>query len=742
MLFKGKPGEALEILRPDAPQDIPSEVVARKRILLADAFCRLGQTQKAATILSETEASMPTNDPVLPAELALTRGRCASGSDKATAEKYFSSASSLAHGNDEFIEATGLLNVGFLLLSDDRYVEAINKFLEGLNVTSSPLLQDRMLGNLGFAYSQLGDWKMAISFSQRAEKMAAEINNPEAQERWLIDLGKAHFALWMSSEAEEARTDYLKALAIAQQLHDSDNVALCFHNLALIALRRNDPDSAEAYLREGIALSSKRENLHFALDAAKIAAARKQFRDAERMFRELLTPTGSDAALHSEVQRDLGRVYWDEAKSGQAEQMFRAEIATAEMALTRMSRPEYRMAFLDQDLFYDSYIQFLVAQGRPVEALRMSERSRAQVLAAALENNTARNPSISVPALQVLSKQRKQTIFAYSMTNSQTFLWVITPSSFKLFELPGQRDLFPLIRDFNQEIQAHYDIDNSPNGVRLYEALVQPAENLVPKGARVVIIPSRLLSLVNFEALIVPGDKTRYWIDDVDVQIASSLSLFSEEATGTRKNARHVNGLLAIGAPVDVSKDFPALKFAPEELRRVQNHFQVDQSLVFAGKEATPLAYRNSNPGSFRFIHLDTHGVSNDLNPLDSAIILSPAEDKSYKLYARDIKDIPLHAELVTISACYGAGTRWYNGEGIVGLAWGFMRAGAHQVVAALWEVDDASSPQLMDDFYSELVQGRSAAEALRDAKLKMLHSPDFHRHPYYWASLQLYTGS
>jgi len=118
-------------------------------------------------------------------------------------------------------------------------------------------------------------------------------------------------------------------------------------------------------------------------------------------------------------------------------------------------------------------------------------------------------------------------------------------------------------------------------------------------------------------------------------------------------------------------------------------------------------------------------------------------EDKSFKLYARNIKDIrPLRAVLVTISACYGAGEKTYSGDGLVGLAWAFMRAGSHQVVGALWEVDDSIMPKLMDDFYGELDRHKSVAEALRSAKLAVLHSKDFHRKPYYWASLQLYTGS
>ena len=120
-------------------------------------------------------------------------------------------------------------------------------------------------------------------------------------------------------------------------------------------------------------------------------------------------------------------------------------------------------------------------------------------------------------------------------------------------------------------------------------------------------------------------------------------------------------------------------------------------------------------------------------------------EGDSYKLYARDIVQHRLNASLVTISACNGAGTRAYSGEGLVGLSWAFLRAGAHNVIGALWEVSDASTPQLMDAFYRELFQGKDPAAALREAKLGLLRSADpdsVFRKPFYWAPFQLYAGS
>jgi CHAT domain-containing protein len=131
-------------------------------------------------------------------------------------------------------------------------------------------------------------------------------------------------------------------------------------------------------------------------------------------------------------------------------------------------------------------------------------------------------------------------------------------------------------------------------------------------------------------------------------------------------------------------------------------------------------------------------------SPLDSAVVLSRnhADATVYKLYARDILKQNLHADLVTVSACYGSGLRNYSGEGLVGLAWAFLRAGSHHVIGAIWEVSDVSTPLLMDHLYSELARGSQPDTALRSAKLFMIHSDGVFRKPLYWAPFQLYSGA
>jgi len=165
---------------------------------------------------------------------------------------------------------------------------------------------------------------------------------------------------------------------------------------------------------------------------------------------------------------------------------------------------------------------------------------------------------------------------------------------------------------------------------------------------------------------------------------------------------------------------------------------------VLTQARAVPAAYTASGPDRFRYIHFVAHGTASRSSPLDSAVVLSPAQrnPEDFKLYARDIVQHPLHARLVTISACYGAGLRTYAGEGLVGLAWAFLRAGSHNVIAALWQVDDASTPLLMDRLYSELEAGKTPDAALRTAKLALIHAPNVYRKPFYWGAFQLYAGS
>ena len=271
---------------------------------------------------------------------------------------------------------------------------------------------------------------------------------------------------------------------------------------------------------------------------------------------------------------------------------------------------------------------------------------------------------------------------------------------------------------------------------------------------RVIVIADGSLLSLNFETLLVPTPEPHYWIEDATIANASSIALLGASSRTLALSRSQGMGqlkpvstsatapkLLLIGDPVYTGTEFPKLTQAKLEIERVESYFSPASRLVMDGASAKPSAYATTKPIHYDYIHFVAHGTATRVSPLDSSIVLSKDGD-AYKLYARDIMAQPLRAELVTISACYGAGNRAYSGEGLVGLSWAFLRAGAHNVIAALWEVNDLSTPQLMDNLYLNVKNGQDPATALRAAKLAMLHSENVFRKPFYWGAFQLYIGS
>jgi CHAT domain-containing protein len=204
----------------------------------------------------------------------------------------------------------------------------------------------------------------------------------------------------------------------------------------------------------------------------------------------------------------------------------------------------------------------------------------------------------------------------------------------------------------------------------------------------------------------------------------------------------HRNQLLVIGNPIYSGQQYTPLPNAAAEVADVAAHFPANARTVLTGTNASPDAYIRSDPARFDYIHFVSHATASRLVPLDSAVILSSqGTPDAGKLYARDILSKPLHAELVTVSACQGSGVRAYAGEGLVGLAWAFLRAGSRNVIGALWDVSDASTPELMGHLYDGISAGSPPDVSLRAAKLQMLHSRGVFRKPIYWGAFQLYSS-
>src|SRR6202012_1838800 len=165
----------------------------------------------------------------------------------------------------------------------------------------------------------------------------------------------------------------------------------------------------------------------------------------------------------------------------------------------------------------------LLAHDKKELALGVSERGRSRALYDCSKPQKEFKP-FNVAALQRVLKQRQQTVLSYWVTAEKSYLWVITPEHFGLFFLPNEAELGRQQQAQMDEVQSQRKLEESPSATKFYETLIAPAAGLIPKNAKVIIIPSRTLCPVNFETLVVPGDHPHYWIEDVEVENASSIA--------------------------------------------------------------------------------------------------------------------------------------------------------------------------------------------------------------------------
>jgi CHAT domain-containing protein len=478
-----------------------------------------------------------------------------------------------------------------------------------------------------------------------------------------------------------------------------------------------------------------------------IASRQPADRQAERMLNEA-RELATDLDLRTDVDIALANLFAGKRRPRQAELWYGRAIETFEGKRSSVHDEALRLsAFAYGDGAYRDYAEFLIDSKRPNEALQLLDRSRARTLEEGLGFASAESAAPAKEAANARAIARKQgaVILFYSLGQKKSHLWAISGRDIHLFDLPAQKDLRSLVDEYQRVIQKSSDPLQSANpaALALYEALIKPAAANIPGGSQVVVVPDGILNALNFETLLEPtADGLKYWIEDVTVTTTSSIRILSR-LNGEFPDAA-AQDLLLIGDPVSSGTEFEALPSAAAEIERIRGHFPAENATVLTQALAVPAAYAASRPERFRYIHFVAHGTASRLSPLDSAVILSPDSRHSadFKLYARDIVQHPLHARLVTISACYGSGLRSYAGEGLVGLAWAFLRAGSHTVIGALWQADDASTPLLMDRLYAELEAGQSPAAALRAAKLAMIHSTNVYRKPFYWGVFQLYAGA
>jgi CHAT domain-containing protein len=649
------------------------------------------------------------------------------------------------HTGDPYLLARAWLGLGFYRQRLSQFDAAVPFEERALKIAESrgpnPVTATA-LGDLGWCYFRLGDVDRAMNVLTRAEALAAQMGRLDDQHRWLGAIGDAYLA---QGDIDRALEYHRRAESLARKVRNEVWLGVALHRLAETALLKGDLPAARNYNQEALQIERRIGNpnqLVFSeLNQAKILAASGDPAGAAREFRNVAT-TGrkvGEVNVVWDAYGGLASLYRAAGRPGAAETEYRHAIETIDHEWLRLGGDDFRVTFLAPHLirFFQDYVDFLIERGQPEKALKMAESSRARVLSQRLEKQGALPADFDLDRLVRQSRASRTVILAYWLAPRRSSVWVISSGRCSRFDLPGDTEIAALVRRYTETILEDGDplARNDPAAASLYKAVLGPVQKFVLPGSDVIVVPDGALHQLNFETLVIPGPPAHYWIDDAAIATAPSLRVLRSDLWEPVRSPR----LLLIGDPVSSGPEFPPLPYVKKEVTAVEGEFPAPDRTVYTGADACPERYAEAAPANFTTIHFAAHATANRESPLNSAIILSP-KGQDYKLYARDVAAIPLHADLVTISACHSAYAKAYSGEGLMGFAWAFLQAGAQNVIASLWDVDDAGSVRIMQSLYAEIAKGQPPARALRMAKLALMRSGERYRRPYFWGPLEAYT--
>jgi CHAT domain-containing protein len=168
----------------------------------------------------------------------------------------------------------------------------------------------------------------------------------------------------------------------------------------------------------------------------------------------------------------------------------------------------------------------------------------------------------------------------------------------------------------------------------------------------------------------------------------------------------------------------------------------------YLNDQANESTVKSLNLKPYKYLHFATHGLTDEDRPTNSCLILAQNQYKlpspsgegpgvgDNLLTSSEMYGLELDAELVVLSACQTGKGTLKAGEGIIGLTRGLLYAGARNLMVSQWNVNDASTAELMTKFYSKILAGQSNRQALREAKLELLNSK--FACPHYWSAFVL----
>jgi CHAT domain-containing protein len=370
-----------------------------------------------------------------------------------------------------------------------------------------------------------------------------------------------------------------------------------------------------------------------------------------------------------------------------------------------------------------------------IESIRLRAQNREHELIGLLrEAPPSYNPSWTLRSSETASIEEIRAsvgadaaLVEYFYIGEEVFAVVLTADSFDfvpvskvsvvangLRMLQFQMSKFRLGVDYVSTFQAALLSATQHHLQTMYREIFEPLRSRL-KARHLVIVPYGPLHSLPFHALF---DGQQFLVDTFTISYAPSASI---HALCQQLVEAHTGPSLVLGV------EDPKTPFVRQEVEAIAAI--VPEAKILLGSDASERALRQDGSRS-QLIHIASHGYFRRDNPMFSAIRLADSYLSLYDLYHMD-----LPVDLLTLSGCVTGLSFVAEGDELIGLPRGLLYAGARSLLLSLWDVDDRSTAEFMQSFYSHLLNGRDKAEALRSA---MLDLRTRYPHPYHWAPFRL----
>ncbi len=529
----------------------------------------------------------------------------------------------------------------------------------------------------------------------------------------------------------------------------------------------------------------------------KIAQGAGRFNEAEHIYNSLLfdgfnkNKHSSDvvnrSGIYYQLLYDLGLIAELHGKPAKALDFYQQSVEVIEQQRSTINTEASKIGFIgNKEAVYQDLVSLLVKQGKLDQAFIYAERSKARALIdtlASKQNFAAKDPDdqpalmlaqlnsidsdlktadyseasgrsrnadrgllrktqqqlqtaqpelaslVTVSAPEAAELQQRlagdETLIEFYGSGTQLFAFLLSRSGIKAAALNGE-DLAAAVSALRNDLQKNDSNAYQHNANLLYQRLFKPLKDDL-HTKKLIIVPHGPLHYLPFNALYNGSD---FLIDQYDISILPSASVMAF----LNKNVTAPHPLLILGNP-ELGDAKLALPGAEQEAKAIAK--QQTGATLLLGADATETQIKQHG-ALFKVLHFASHGIFDPETPLSSGLLLAKDKSNDGILTVRELYELNLNADLVTLSACETGLGKIANGDDVVGFTRGFLYAGTNSIISSLWKVDDQATSRLMQHFYANLSDGSDKRLALKNAQLAV--KSDYNRHPYYWAAFQL-TG-